>query len=106
MVASARVCIAGIQLLLHAMGNCASVVHACISDKDRKLISPNPCKDVRLAKRVPKNICSLHQSAVPFLMAERVVDLLHAIEVNERNQEGFPISIGAPVLMLCQAEEH
>ena len=92
-VSSAWICIAQLQLLPHTLPNRFNVVLGCVGDKNCEFVSPNARKNVTLAKRVSEDVRRLDEGVVSFLMAEGIVDLFHAIEIDERNQERLARSV-------------
>ena len=75
-VAPARVGIERAQFPVDSMTNRLDVVFGCFSNEDGELISAKSSKDVGLSKRVPEHNRGVNERAVPFLVAEAVIDSL------------------------------
>ena len=104
-VAAACARIARIQLPLDSIKNHLDAVFGCIADQDREFISSKSCEDVALAERVPKHVRSIYEGVVSFLVAERIVDLLHAVEIDEADKKRLSCSVSLLRLMFCERDE-
>src|SRR5512136_1310912 len=86
-IAAARTCVERVQFAVDAMDDCLDVVFGRVGDEDRKFVPTHPPKDVGLAKRVSEYVRGVQQGTVSFLVAEGVIDLLHAVEIDKQDQE-------------------
>src|SRR3990172_1895944 len=62
--------------------------------EDAELVPAQPCDRVALAKRPLQPGCELLEQDVAGVVAERVVDLLEAVEVHEENGGALPLALG------------
>ena len=69
----------------------------CISLNDGELVTAKPCQNIGLSDRAPQSFGRLLQQFVTGGVAERVVDLLEAVEVEHKNREGLALWRRPPI---------
>ena len=53
-------------------------------------VSPKPCERRWVGELLPRELCELPQNHIPGGVAERTVDVLEAVDINERQPKPFP----------------
>ena len=55
-----------------------------------KPVSPKPCERRWVGELLPRELCELPQNHIPGGVAERIIDVLEAVDINERQPKPFP----------------
>ena len=104
-VAAAWLCVERTQFMVDSMKNRVGAVFGCIGDQDREFISPKPRQQVGLPERIHEHPSGVHEGTVPFLVAEGVVDLLHAVKIDKADQKWLSCPVSQLHVMSRQSQE-
>ena len=104
-VTTAWICVGRTQFSVDSLKDRLDVLFGCIGDENGELISSKPSKDVTLQERILGHDGGTNQCAIPFLVAEGVVDSFQAVEIDKCEQERFCGSVSQVRVMFGQSEE-